>query len=172
MRRHFILFVLLVVHWVFWSDLPARGEALATNQAATQEPLVILVNSANNIDNLTIEELRKIFQGQRSHWPNGRKITLVVREAGNPEHETALRQIFRMSESEYERHFLHSTFTGEMAAPPKQLATAAGVKKFIFHVPGAVGYVRASEVDNTVKVVPINGHNPKDRDYPLRLIPR
>jgi len=35
--------------------------------------------------------------------------------------------------------------------------------------PGAVGYLRASDVDNSVKVVRVNGLLPEDDGYPLRL---
>jgi hypothetical protein len=45
------------------------------------------------------------------------------------------------------------------------------VRKFIFNVPGAIGYVRLSDVDPTVKVIRIDGRLPEDKDYELRLLP-
>jgi hypothetical protein len=35
--------------------------------------------------------------------------------------------------------------------------------------PGAVGYLRASDVDDSVKVVRVNGLLPDDDGYPMRL---
>ena len=52
---------------------------------------------------------------------------------------------------------------------PKTLATPVGVRKFVFNVPGAIGYLRASDVDNTVKVIKVNGHRLDEADYPLRI---
>jgi len=39
----------------------------------------------------------------------------------------------------------------------------------VFNVPGAIGYLRASDVDSTVKVIRVNGHRPDEADYPLRI---
>jgi hypothetical protein len=41
--------------------------------------------------------------------------------------------------------------------------------KFIFNAPGAIGYLRASDVDESVKVLRIDGHLPNDRDYTLLI---
>ena len=39
------------------------------------EPTVaIIVNQSNPVENFSFDELRKIFLGERSHWPNGRRI--------------------------------------------------------------------------------------------------
>jgi hypothetical protein len=44
-----------------------------------------------------------------------------------------------------------------------------GVRKFVFNVPGAIGYLRASDVDGSVKVIKVSGHRPEEADYPLRI---
>jgi len=113
-----------------------------------------------------------VFLGERSHWANGRRITLVMLEPGQPERKAILREIYRMSETDFNRHFLQGLFTGEVFVSPKTLATPVGVRKFIFNVPGAIGYVRSRDVDSTVKVIRIDGRLPDDKDYELRLVPR
>jgi hypothetical protein len=80
-----------------------------------------------------------------------------------------LREVCRMSESDFRRHFLQGLFTGEVLVSPKTLATPVGVRKFVFNVPGAIGYLRPEDVDNTVKVLRIDGHLPGDAEYPLRI---
>jgi len=40
--------------------------------------------------------------------------------------------------------------------------------RFIFNTPGAIGYVRADEVDDTVKVLRIDDRLPGEAKYPLR----
>jgi phosphate transport system substrate-binding protein len=136
------------------------------------QTLAIVVNQSNPVDNLTMQDLRTVFLGERSHWPNGRRITLVMLEPGQPERKAILREIYRMNENDFSRHFLQGLFTGEVFVSPKTLATPVGVRKFVFNVPGAIGYVRASEVDDSVKVIRVDGHLPEDKDYGLRLQPR
>ena len=135
---------------------------------ATKRPAII-VNQSNPIDDLSLKELRTVFLGERSHWPNGRRITLVMMDQGLVERNAALRDVCHMSETEFGRHFLQGLFTGEVFVSPKTLSTPTGVRKFVFNVPGAIGYVRASDVDETVKVIRINGHRVDDPEYPLRL---
>src|SRR5207253_6682003 len=72
--------------------------------------------------------LRKIFLGEKSHWTNGRRITLVMMDPG-PERKTVLRDIYRMNENDLNNHFIHGLFTGEVFVSPKTLATPVEVRK-------------------------------------------
>ena len=141
-------------------------------ESAGDQDLAIIVNQSNSVDNLSMQELRTVFLGERSHWPNGRRITLVMMEPGFAERRAVLREIYHMNESDFSRHFMRGLFTGEVFVSPKTLATPVGVRKFVFNVPGAIGYVRASDVDDTVKVIRIEGHLPDDKDYAIRIQPR
>lgn len=134
-----------------------------------QQSLAIIVNRSNPVDDVSFEELRKIFLGERSHWSNGRRITLVMIEAGRPERAAMLRELYRMNETDFSRHFLHGLFTGQVLVSPKTLSTPVGVCKFVFNVPGAIGYVRASDVDDFVRVIRIDGRLPESKDYSLRI---
>ena len=140
--------------------------------APSKQGLAIIVNRENSIDNLSMTDLRSMFLGERSHWPNGRRITLVMMEPGQPERETLLRDVCRMSESDLRRRFLQGLLTGEVLVSPKTLSSPAGVRKFVFNVPGAIGYVRSEDVDDSVKVVRIDGHLPGDAEYPLKIAER
>jgi phosphate transport system substrate-binding protein len=146
------------------STRAAMGETgLAT------EPLVIVVNRSNPIDDLSFVELHRIFLGNRSHWTNGRRITLVMREPGEAERTTVLHDVCGMNEDQLKNHFLHGLYTGEILVSPKILSSPAGVRKFIFNVPGAIGYLRIGDVDSTVKVLSIDELMPEDKGYRLRV---
>jgi ABC-type phosphate transport system substrate-binding protein len=140
--------------------------------ARPKESLAIVLNRDNPIDGLSMRELRSIFLGERSHWPNGRRITLVMMELGQPERDTLVRDVCKMSESELRRRYLQGLLTGELLVSPKTLASPAGVRKFVFNVPGAIGYLRTEDVDDTVKVVAIDGYLPADVGYPLHITER
>ena len=153
---------------------PVRARAGARTGAGGEtggstEPLVIVVNRSNPVDELSSSELRKIFLGNRSHWPNGRRITLVMREPGEPERETILRDVCGMTDDQLKNHFLHGLFTGEILVSPKILSSPTGVRKFIFNVPGAIGYLRIGDLDPTVKIVRIDELLPEDKGYKLRV---
>ena len=62
-----------------------------------------------------------------------------------------------------------SAITGEILVSPKILATSTGVRRFIFNVPGAIGYLRVSDVDASVKVLRIDSLLPEDKGYKLHV---
>jgi ABC-type phosphate transport system substrate-binding protein len=142
--------------------------SLAQGQTASEEGLAIIVNQSNPVENLSSVELRKVFLGEKSHWTNGRRITLVMMDPG-PERKSVLRDIYHMNESDLSNHFIHGLFTGEVFVSPKTLATPVEVRKFVFNVPGAIGYVRAADADSSVKVLRIDGRLPDDKEYKLRV---
>ena len=147
------------------------GGALAVPAAApgAEQSLAIIVNQSNTVENFSMAELRKIFLGERSHWPNGRRITLVMMDPAQPERKVILREVYGMNEKDLNQHFIQGVFTGAVFVSPKTLGTPSEVLKFVFNVPGAIGYLRAGDVDGSVKVLRVDGHLPDDKDYKLRM---
>jgi ABC-type phosphate transport system substrate-binding protein len=167
-----LLTLVLVIAWPQMDLVRARaGVPPGRPQEApvATEPLVIVVNRSNPVDGISFAELRRIFLGNRSHWANGRRITLVMREPGEPERNTILREVCAMTEDQLKNHFLHGLYTGEILVSPKILSSPTGVRKFIFNVPGAIGYLRIGDVDSTVKVLRIDELLPEDKGYKLRV---
>jgi hypothetical protein len=95
-----------------------------------------------------------------------------MRPAGDVDRAVVLRLVCRMSEAEFQKHVLQATFTGEATGGPRVLDTALGVRRFVFNVPGAIGYMRLSEVDDTVKVIHVEGLAPTDPGYRLTVAAR
>jgi ABC-type phosphate transport system substrate-binding protein len=173
MRRLISLLVLTTLP--IWLQADAVGFRVTfsdpppAEQQVPSEPLAIVVNRSNPVDDLSSSDLREIFLAYRSHWKNGRRITLVMRESGEPESKTILRDVCGMNEDQFKTHFLHGLYTGEILVSPKTLATPTGVREFVFNVPGAIGYVRFGDVDSSVKVLRIDELLPGEKGYKLRV---
>jgi phosphate transport system substrate-binding protein len=138
------------------------------DQTFSTEPLAIVVNRSNPVDDLSSSELRAVFLGSRDHWPSGRRITLVMRDIDNPERAVILHDVCGMTEQQFRTHFVRGLYNGEILVSPKILSSVSGVRRFIFNVPGAIGYLRLSEVDSSVKMLRIDEHQPGDKEYKLR----
>jgi ABC-type phosphate transport system substrate-binding protein len=145
--------------------LPA-GFAVAQDKGAD---LAIVVNVASTLDNISSAELAKIFKAERTRTPDGVKYVLAMRETGSPERNAALRVIYQMTDAEYERYFLQATFAGTIQSSPKQFSSDSAVRQFVAGSPGAISYLRASDVDSSVKVLKIDGKSPGDPDYPIKI---
>jgi phosphate transport system substrate-binding protein len=172
MRRVKVLPVVFLLMFALetWPDR-ANGSEEHTSKVrgSPRQSLAIVVNRSNPVDDLPFNELRKIFLGERRHWQNGRRIAVLMMDRGTPERETVLREIYGMTEARYAEHFLRGLFAEDVTTAPRTLDSPARVRKFIVQAPGAIGYVRASDADESVKIVRIDGHLPSDKDYRLPI---
>ena len=148
------------------------GVAPDTAHAQDSEPLAIVVNRSNPLNEMSLGDLRRVFRGQRSRWSNGRRVTLVMRDAGAREREAILQSVYGVAEAEYRRSYMQAVFSGETADAPKTLASTNGVLRFVYNVPGAIGYVRARDADSSVKMLRIDGRLPGEPGYRLEVSAR
>ena len=138
-------------------------------QAPSQMELAIIVNKSNPNDNLSFSELREYFMAERNNWSNGAgKVRVVMREPGVAEREAVLRLIYDMDEKGFNSYFLSKKFRGEILEEPRLRTSTPDMIKTISNVPGAIGYVRADEVDASVKVIRVDGLAPGDAGYRIK----
>jgi len=145
------------------------AQSAAGRRSAGWEGIAIVVDRNNPVSNVSLAELREMFFGDRQWWGHNRPIALVTMARGSAERETVLRAIYKMDEKAFEKYFFFEVYRGEMPNGPTRLTTASEVKKFVSRKQGALGYMRASDVDSSVKVLRIEGLSPDDDGYPLRL---
>lgn len=149
--------------------LSLLGAAPRVAHAQEGEPLAIVVNRNNPVSEISLADLRRVFRGQRSRWTNGRRVTLVMRNPGTPERSAILRSVYGLDEAEYRRSYLQAVFSGQPSDAPKTLASNNGVLRFVYNVPGAIGYVRARDVDASVKTLRVDGRLPGEPGYRLEV---
>jgi ABC-type phosphate transport system substrate-binding protein len=165
--------LILLVTVAFSSVLPtptALRQSPPTREARVAwEGLAIVVNRDNPVNDVSLPQLRAMFFGDRRWWSSRHRITLAGMKRNTPEWQTVRRVIYKMNPRELDHYYLYQSFKGEGSTPPATMGAPADVKKFVVSTPGALGYLRASDVDNSVKVVRVNGLLPGDDGYPLRL---
>jgi len=150
------------------ASLSAHSVPIASPNPADSTPLVFVVNRKNPIQTLSVADVRQMLLGERSHWPNGDRVTVVMRQPKEPERDAVIRLVCKLDDRDYTRMMLRAVFTGELRSAPKLLDTPAGVIRFVYNVPGAIGYIKASEVDDSVKIVPISNAS-ADSAFGFRL---
>lgn len=133
---------------------------------ALAEPIVVIVNRENPKTNLTAEELKSIYLGKRTEWPDGARTVPVDQAPSAPARAAFLRAVLGMSDAEYAEHWVDQQVRGAGSAP-KAAASPASAVKYVAKVRGAVAFVPASQVTKEVKVVYVNGKWPTDPGYPM-----
>ena len=121
--------------------------------SADVEEIDIVVPKSNQVGPLSREEVRRIFMSEKSSWPGGKHITVLMFAPGQRERAIVLRDLFKMNEADYTKYFLQAAFTGRVQAPPKDLPSAAQVKARLAANPNAIGYLNKQDVDDSVRVV-------------------
>jgi ABC-type phosphate transport system substrate-binding protein len=138
---------------------------------AAGEPIVVIVNNANPVENLSLGELKKLFLGDRSRWDTGKAVAAVMIAPGAPERTAFLKIVCGMNDAELAKYFLQAAFTGKSATPPKEVGSAAAVKSFVAGSPGAIGFIKAGDLpagDTTVKVVKVDT-TASDPGYKIKM---
>jgi ABC-type phosphate transport system substrate-binding protein len=138
------------------------------------DPIVVIVNNANPIDNLTMGDLKKIFLSDRSHWDTGKSVAPVMVTAGAPERTAFLKMVCGMDDADFSKYFMQAAFSGKSVTPPKEVGNAAAVKAVVAGSPGAIGFVKAGEFhgdgsDGGVKSVKVDGVAAIDPGYKIRM---
>lgn len=141
---------------------------------ASGDPIVVIVNSSNPVDNLSMGELKKLFLSDRSRWDTGKSVAPVMVSAGAPERTAFLKIVCGMSDSEFGKYFLQAAFTGKSATPPKEVSSSQSVKAAVAGSPGAIGFIKAEDFhgdgsDGGVKAVKIDGSPASDTGYKIRM---
>src|SRR4051794_39075929 len=60
---------------------------------AMAEDLVVVVNKANPLSDVTTSQLKKLVLGQQNSWTSGKKVSLVFRSPGSPERQAVLHSV-------------------------------------------------------------------------------
>jgi hypothetical protein len=136
--------------------------------AADEPELAVVAAKAISIDSLTSSELRLMIMGEKSKWPNGIAVIPVQTSPESPEKTLQLKAVIKMSDAALKRYYMLAVFNGKEVAQPRDVASAAALKKFVASNPGAIGCILASEVDDSVKVLKVDGTSPGEPGYKLR----
>lgn len=141
------------------------GSAPASAQST---PVAIVVHPATNVENLSFQELRSIFRGERQFWSDGRRVTLLVRAPVAEERRLVLEKIYEMDEDEFREYWIGKMFRAEVAAGPKLVYSSDMARDLVTVIPGAITFVPLRDVSSESKVVRIDGMLPDAEGYPLR----
>jgi len=130
--------------------------AAATLPLLMAEDLVVVVNKSNPVDNVTKAQLQKLLLGEQPSWTSGKKVSVVLRSPGQPERSGVLRSVLGMSEDDFNQHLLHANFSGDTGGAPKTLNSGVAIRQLVMSIPGAIGFLHQSDVNDTVKAITVD----------------
>jgi hypothetical protein len=132
-----------------WSATLALA-LVAPAARASAEPIVVIAHPQREA-RLDLDALAQIYLRQRRHWPGGDPIVPVNHTAGSPVRAGFDRAVLQRTPEQLAVYWNRQYFLGVL--PPGTLASDEAVKRFVAHERRAIGYVRASALDDSVRVV-------------------
>jgi ABC-type phosphate transport system substrate-binding protein len=130
--------------------------AAAQADSRPQVSFVVIVHKSNPVKTLSIIELRRMFLKQSRMWPHAEPVVPVDWDATSEMRQEFSKVVLNRSVREMADFWVQQSMTQGLA-PPSTQKSAKSVLRFVASVPGAISYVRASDVDETVRVLTISG---------------
>jgi len=111
---------------------------------------VVIVNKAN-ASKVDKAEVLGIFTGQKKSWDDGQAAMPIDLPEDNPVRASFCTEVLGKSVANLKALWAQMVFSGK-ALPPKTAASDDEVKKLVSANKGAIGYIKASSADDSVKV--------------------
>lgn len=139
--------------------------------------LVVIVNRKRPENGITRKELIQIYRGEIRYWPANRQlIQLALPPGTSGVRDDFIRNVLRMTPTEFEREWRSKRFRGESAVIPNPDLSRAEVMQAVAtqeHFIAVVELEWLRGIDarfrRDVKILAVDGASPDDSDYPLRL---
>jgi ABC-type phosphate transport system substrate-binding protein len=130
--------------------------------AVQAKQFAIVADKSNTTSNLTAAELVKIFNARKGSWPDGKPITVVMRDPSSADMQLVLRKLLNMT-PEQARAFIQAHRDVIMVAESDD-----AVLRFVSTSRGAIGVVDLYSLTQDVNVLKIDGKLPVEQGYLLR----
>ena len=129
---------------------------------AQAKQLAVVADTENSTANLTTADLIKIFNGHTRAWPDGRQVTVVMRDPASTDMQLVLRKLFNMSPDQVRA--LAQAHPGMIVVADSDDA----ILRFVSSNRGSIGVIDLYSLTKDVKVLKIDDKLPVEQGYLLR----
>jgi hypothetical protein len=153
----------------FLMALSAGPAASAEEQRApaAMHRLVIITAKGEPIDNLSLDDLRRLYLA-RIHRLGGHRLVPVILRNTEPAQRFFLREVAAMADIDFTQLWIAAVFRGEVSAPPRLAQSPADACLFVAGHQHAIAFVEPKDAECDVKKISVNGKPYDAPDYALQ----
>lgn len=118
---------------------------------AQSEGLMVIASPQVPVDTISKSDMAAIYTLKKTIWANSLPVVPINRDANSPVREKFSEAIFNLSTQELAEYWNQLRFKGKL--PPLVQTSDQAVLGFVRNVPGAIGYIDASQPATGVKVL-------------------
>jgi ABC-type phosphate transport system substrate-binding protein len=130
----------------------ALGISLAFTTVAAKAELAIIANPSNSLNEISVEDVERIYLGKSKSFPGGGRAAPVDQALGNPVREHFFASVLEKTEAQVTGYWSRRMFSGK-GQPPETLPDGPAVKARVASDQNAIGYISDDLVDSSVKVL-------------------
>ncbi|MGB9309094.1 MAG: substrate-binding domain-containing protein [Candidatus Acidiferrales bacterium] len=126
----------------------------------------VVVHPSNPVHEMSLLELGKMFRAKTTTWPNGKNITIVLRDPSSPGMKFIIEKVLGASFDEGKSAL--NDPSRKSTVPVVYAESDAEVLKIVGGNAGAIGVIDVYNITSDVKVVKIDDKQPFDPGYVLK----
>ncbi|HVY27256.1 MAG TPA: hypothetical protein VHB79_11935 [Polyangiaceae bacterium] len=139
-------------------------------RAGNDVALAVIVAPTSKLTNISMADLRRIFQSERQTDPDGNKLIALNHPPKTVDRVGFDQVVLGMDAEAVGRFWIDRKIRGG-SGPPRSVESLATLRRVVEKLPGAIGYIRPAQLSNEVRAVRVDGKLPEDPGYPVRYKP-
>ncbi len=112
----------------------------------------VVVNDSIELSKISKQQVKSIYLGQQTHWPNGKLIKLFKLPSEHKTHHDFVKNILGIYPYQYNRRWQKLVFSG-FAVKPKDVSTEQALLQAVANTPGAIGYIKDKTTTGGIRYV-------------------
>ena len=116
-----------------------------------QAAVAVIVHPDNDVD-ISLSEIRSIFLAKSTFYPDGSEPIVYQLNADDASSAVFNKKALKKSNSSLNSYWARMLFSSQ-GKPPKELTSSLDMKRIVAQNKSAIGYIDASEVDSSVRVL-------------------
>ena len=129
--------------------------------------IALVSNKGGTVAGLTMPELVRLCKAQTNRWPDGKAVTVFVRDPASPDMRMILEKVYASTAGEL-ADLISSANHGRPNHPAIVIvASDDELVRKVASTPGAIGLVDVYAINSSVEVVKLAGKLPFEPGYPL-----
>ncbi len=137
------------LQWIQKSLCATLLLAIVSSQAIAE---LVIIAHPGGPDSITRQQVRDIYLNRSSQLPDGQKAIAFGLPAGNSMRDAFNEQITQRPDAWLTAYWSRQVLTGK-GHPPREMSSAAGMRSVVSSTLGSIGYLDATLVDDSVKVI-------------------